>query len=48
MLLGMFEDITKRKEALETLHEHEKFIQTVIETVPVGIFVVDKEGMIDF
>jgi PAS domain S-box-containing protein len=46
--LGMFEDITKRKEALETLHEHEKFIQTVIETVPVGIFVVDKEGKINY
>ena len=44
----MFEDITKRKEALEALHEREKFIQTVIDTVPVGIFVVDKEGKINY
>ena len=47
-VLGMFEDITKRKEALEALHEREKFIQTVIDTVPVGIFVVDKEGEINY
>jgi PAS domain S-box-containing protein len=44
----MFEDITKRKEALEALHEREKFIQTVIDTVPVGIFVMDKEGKINY
>jgi PAS domain S-box-containing protein len=46
--IGMFEDISKRKETEETLHEREKFIQTIIDTVPVGIFTVNKAGIIDF
>jgi PAS domain S-box-containing protein len=46
--LGMFEDISKRKEVEDSLHEREKFIRTVIDTVPVGVFVVNKEGVITY
>lgn len=46
--IGMFEDISKRKEAEQALHTHEKFIQTIIETVPVGIFVTNKDGIINY
>lgn len=47
-VMGMFEDISQRKEAEVALHEQEKFIRTVIDKVPVGIFVVNKEGIINY
>ncbi len=46
--IGMFEDISKRKEAEDSLHTQDKFIRTVIETVPVGLFVTNKEGIINY
>ena len=44
--IGMFEDITERKRTEDSLREQEKLIRTVFETVPVGIFIVNKEGRI--
>ncbi len=44
--IGMFEDITERKRAEDSLHEQGKLIRTVFDSVPVGIFIVNKEGKI--
>lgn len=44
--IGMLEDITDRKQTEDSLHEQEKLIRTVFDTVPVGIFIVNKEGKI--
>ena len=44
--IGMFEDITERKRTEDSLREQEKLIRTVFDTVPVGIFIVNKQGRI--
>lgn len=44
--IGMFEDISDQKKAEDSLSAQEKLFRTVFDTVPVGIFIVNKEGRI--
>lgn len=44
--ISLVRDITERKKADTSIREQEKLIRTVFETVPVGIFIVNKENQI--
>jgi|GEM_PF-680614 len=45
-LLGVYMDITRRKQAENTLRESEARLQTLFDCAPVFIFVIDPEGNI--
>jgi len=45
-IYGMYVDITERKRAETELRENQKLLSTVIETMPIGIWVLDKNGKI--
>ena len=44
--ISLVRDITERKQADASLREQEKLIRTVFDTVPVGIFIVNKDKQI--
>ena len=44
-LLGTYEDITDKKRAQEALRESERFLDSVIENIPVMVFVKDAETL---
>ena len=45
-LYGMYMNITERKIAETNLRENQKLLSTVIETMPVGIWLLDSNGII--
>ncbi|MGK2907740.1 MAG: PAS domain S-box protein [Desulfuromonadales bacterium] len=47
-LLGIFEDITERKEAEESLRNREAQLRTIFEASQAGIILVDLQGKITF
>jgi PAS domain S-box-containing protein len=44
-VFGSYEDVTERKQTEETLEETKAFLQSVIENVPVGVFVKEAENL---
>ncbi|MEJ2725736.1 MAG: MASE3 domain-containing protein, partial [Deltaproteobacteria bacterium] len=44
--LPMIHDISERKQAEEALRENEQLLRAVLETLPVGVWVLDREGRI--
>ncbi|HEX7491653.1 MAG TPA: PAS domain S-box protein [Candidatus Limnocylindrales bacterium] len=44
-LLGAYQDITEQKRAREALRESERFLDTIIENIPVMVFVKDAETL---
>jgi PAS domain S-box-containing protein len=43
-----WQDITRRKQAEEALRQQEEMLRAVIETLPVGVWITDKDGKIIF
>ncbi len=43
-LIGTIQDISERKEALETIHNERTLLRTLIDHLPDAIYVKDKEG----
>lgn len=43
-LVAIREDVTKQKQAAENLEESRALLQTIFDTIPVGLFVKDAEG----
>ncbi|MCH7478594.1 MAG: PAS domain-containing protein, partial [SAR324 cluster bacterium] len=43
-LVGLSEDITERKQAQDQLRSSERLLQTVLDTIPHGVFVKDRES----
>jgi PAS domain S-box-containing protein len=46
LILEMGIDITERKRTEETLKERESLLRTVFETLPLGVWIADREGRI--
>jgi PAS domain S-box-containing protein len=46
VFISLVRDISERKQTDAAIHEQAKLIRTVFETVPVGIFIVNKENQI--
>ena len=43
-ILGIYEDVTERKQAEEALAQQTKFLQLLIDTIPIPIFYKDEQG----
>ncbi len=41
-------DITQRKQAEEALRQNERLLRNVLELLPVGVWIADKEGVINY
>ncbi|HEX7372908.1 MAG TPA: PAS domain S-box protein, partial [Thermodesulfobacteriota bacterium] len=46
--LEIFHDITDRKKAEEAMRQNEQLLRNVLELLPVGVWIADKEGVITY
>lgn len=44
--IEFFHDITDRKKAAESLRNNEELLRTILRTLPVGVWIIDKDGTV--